>query len=598
MINQVREIFQIMTPQQRKRLWVLQILLIFMGFSEVVGVASIGPFMALVGNPTLIETNRFFAQVYQWSGCKTPYEFLFALGVVVLISLTLASIISMITTWRLAVFSFKVGTEIADRLYNYYMTRDWLFHASGSSAHLVKQLSTESFRLTAQVILPLMHMNAKVIMALCISLAMLVYNPVGTLVSVMVFLCAYFLLFKIVKISLKKNGTQISKMSHIRFRLMTEGFGGVKDILLLGRKDYFAKSFKASGEELAKASGINNALAFAPRYLMELLAFGILVSMILIMLRTNQGDLGSVLGVLAIYGLAGFKLLPALQNIYSAISEIRGNIAAFETLKADLFDSLVDVEANAVAVTGHMSPMKNISLKDVTFVYPCKESIALKNITIEIPAFKFVGFVGPSGAGKSTIIDLLLGLIQPKSGQLAVDGTVIDKINLRVWQNTIGFVPQSIFLSDGTIAENVAFGIPEAKIDYDQVRKVLKYAKLDDLVSELPKGLHTTVGERGVQLSGGQRQRIGIARALYNDASVLVFDEATSALDGVTEKLIMDAIREFSGKKTIIMIAHRLKTVEKCDTIFYLDNGAVRNQGTYAELLERDPGFREMANHA
>jgi len=209
-----------------------------------------------------------------------------------------------------------------------------------------------------------------------------------------------------------------------------------------------------------------------------------------------------------------------------------------------------------------------------------------------------IGIVGPSGSGKSTLIDILLGLIEPQQGQLKIDNTIINTQNRRSWQNTIGFVAQSIFLSEGTISENVAFGIPKDQIDLEQVQQALKLAHLTELVQSLEQGVHTKVGERGVQLSGGQRQRIGIARALYHEAEVLVFDEATSSLDGITEKMIMEAIHDFSGQKTIIMIAHRLKTVQKCDQIFFIDKGQVVDQGTYQELIETNEHFKNMAMHA
>jgi HlyD family secretion protein len=215
-----------------------------------------------------------------------------------------------------------------------------------------------------------------------------------------------------------------------------------------------------------------------------------------------------------------------------------------------------------------------------------------------IPANSVIGLVGASGSGKSTAIDLLLGLLTPQKGELCIDGTSITESNKRAWQNTIGFVPQSIFLSEGTIAENVAFGLPVKVIDLEQVKKAIQLAHLTELVEQLPNGLDTKVGERGVQLSGGQRQRIGIARALYNEADVLVFDEATSALDGITEKIIMEAIHDFSGQKTIIMIAHRLKTVQKCDTIYLMEQGQITAQGTYDELVANNAQFKEMAAHA
>ena len=212
---------------------------------------------------------------------------------------------------------------------------------------------------------------------------------------------------------------------------------------------------------------------------------------------------------------------------------------------------------------------------------------------MNIPAKNVIGIVGPSGSGKSTLIDILIGLIEPDEGQLIIDGTTINKQSCRSWQNTIGFVAQSIFLSEGTIAENVAFGLPKEQINLEQVQKALQLAHLSDFINSLEQNLHTKVGERGVQLSGGQRQRIGIARALYNEAQVLVFDEATSSLDGVTEKMIMESIHNFSGQKTIILIAHRLKTVQKCDQLFYIDNGKIIDQGTYQELIKNNKNFKK-----
>jgi HlyD family secretion protein len=304
---------------------------------------------------------------------------------------------------------------------------------------------------------------------------------------------------------------------------------------------------------------------------------------------------------LSVYAIAGFKLLPAFQQIYSSLAQVKGNIASFESIRADLKAS---ANKHPMKQNYQHSPADNIALKksielkEITFTYPGKTQPALNNLTMTIPANSVIGIVGPSGSGKSTAIDLLLGLIDPQQGQLIIDNTPITEHNKRAWQNTIGFVPQIIFLSEGTIAENVAFGIPTKDINHAQVNKALSLAHLGELVESLHKGVHTKVGERGVQLSGGQRQRIGIARALYHEADVLVFDEATSALDGITEKLIMDAIHDFSGQKTIIMIAHRLKTVQKCDVIFFIEQGQLTAQGRYEQLIKTKKNFKRMANHA
>ena len=241
---------------------------------------------------------------------------------------------------------------------------------------------------------------------------------------------------------------------------------------------------------------------------------------------------------------------------------------------------------------------KNISLEKITFNYPGIEEPTLKQLNMSIPVNSVTGIVGPSGSGKSTLIDILLGLIKPQKGQLKVDGNIINDENRRSWQNTFGFVAQNIFLSEGTIAENIAFGIPEDKINFKQVEKALNLAHLSEFVKSLKDGFHSKVGERGVQLSGGQRQRIGIARALYHEAEVLVLDEATSSLDGITEKMIMEAINNFSGKKTIILIAHRLKTVQKCDQIFFIEEGRVVDKGTYKELIKTNEQFKKMATDA
>ena len=599
MISMIRQLFSLLTPRQVKQFYILQMLVVLMAFTELIGIASIAPFMALVGDIGLLETNPIFAYLYQFSGITNPMDFLFYAGVVVLLTLTFSTIVSMYTIWKLSLYGAKIGTEIADRLYAHYMQKDWLFHSGGSSAYLIKQVASETMRVTDQIIRPLMQMNAKIVLALFIVLSIFIYNPIVALSGFLVFALAYFLLYRLVRRRLQSNGNTMSRVFTERFLLMNEGFGGIKDVLLLDRRADFLQRFEASGKTFAYASGTTNAISQVPRYFIELIAFGAMISLVLILIKLHEGDLGTVLPILAVYALAAFKLLPALQQIYSSLAQINGNIAAFEAIKDDLIQSRNIQKATAKEVIrSYLSPKKQITLTNVSFTYPDKPSPAVKNLNMTIPVNSVIGLVGESGCGKSTAIDLLLALLTPEQGELCIDETYVTAENKRAWQNTLGFVPQSIYLSEGSIAENVAFGLPLKDIDLDQVRKALELASLTDLVEQLPNGLDTTVGERGVQLSGGQRQRIGIARALYNDASVLVFDEATSALDGITEKVIMDAIHEFSGKKTIIMIAHRLKTVEKCDIIYFMEQGTIVDQGTYQQLLERNSKFRKMSEHA
>lgn len=504
----------------------------------------------------------------------------------------------MFTLWRLFMFANRTGIEIANRLYNHYLNQNWLFHANGSSAQLTKKISTETSRVTSLVLVPLLQMNAKIVLAILLSVSISIYDPQVAITGLSAFAVGYFIIFRSVRARLTKNGKAISQVDEQRFRLMNEGFGGIKDVLLFGRNNDFINRFSKAGETFAHSQGTNQSLAQVPRYMVELVAFGFMIALVLYLIATHKGNLGLVLPVLTVYTLAGFRLLPAFQQIFACIANIKGNISAFESIQQDLKDSLQTVEKLKKSSTGYMNLKKEISLENITFTYPRKSEATLKQLNMLIPVNKVVGVVGSSGSGKSTLIDILLGLLEPHHGELRIDGTIINSQNRRLWQNTIGFVAQSIFLSEGSIAENVAFGIPKDKIDLDKVQQALELAHLSEFIQGLEKGLHTKVGERGVQLSGGQRQRIGIARALYNKAEVLIFDEATSSLDGLTEKMVMEAIHNFSGKKTIIMIAHRIKTVEKCDQIFFIDKGKVVDQGTFQELIKTNKQFKKIAGHA
>ena len=598
MINLIKHLFSLLTSRQRRQFFALQILVVFMAVAETAGVASIIPFMALVGNMSQLQQDTFIAQIYQASGVNSETQFLFLLGFGVLGMLFIATLISSYTIWTLSMFSNKIGAEIADRLYTHYLKQGWLFHASGSSALLTKKIAIESMRVTTGILLPLMHVNAKTILALLMISSIFIYDPMVAIIIFSIFALAYSVLFTVVRMRLQKNGRIISTVNEQRFRLMNEGFGGIKDVLLLGRDTDFIERFNKTGISLAKSLGTNDALGTVPRYIMELVAFGSMIAVVLYLIANYEGNLGVILPILSVYALAGVKLLPAFQSVYTSIAKIRAHSPAFESIQDDLSHSKSTKFSTSNSEGVVLIPQKKISLENVTFKYPNKEEKALNNLNISIPVNSIVGIVGPSGSGKSTLVDILLGLIKPQQGQLKIDENIIDSKNCRSWQNTIGFVAQNIFLSEGSISENVAFGIPKDQINQNQVHRALKLAHLDDLVKSFEDGIHTRVGERGIQLSGGQRQRIGIARALYYKAEVLVFDEATSSLDGITEKMIMEAIHNFSGQKTIIMIAHRLKTVQKCDQIFFVDKGRVIDKGTYQELIKTNEQFKNMAANA
>ncbi|OJA06011.1 ABC transporter ATP-binding protein [Halomonas sp. QHL1] len=598
MFKRVRRLWKLLAREQRKKLLGMQVLVVLMAFAEVAGVAAIGPFMAVVGDIGRLEGDGTLAQLYQASGVESPRQFIFWLGVTVIIALASAAAISIYVTWRLALYAEQVGAELSIRLFQHYMQQPWLFHASGSSSQLINKISQEALRVTGSVIQPLMKMNAKGTLALVMTTAIFIFNPLVAMAGVMLFGTAYWVLFHTVRKRLVRNGKTISATSRVRFKLMNEGFGGIKDTLLLGRQADFNRRFEITNRKFARAKGVTSALSQVPRYGMELLAFGAVILLVLYLLTAYEGNLGNILPILSMYALAGFKLLPAFQQIYASLATIKGNIASFDILEEDLVASQHVTQAQHADKAGKLSPKQVITLDNIHFSYPGTAEKALSGMTLEVPVNHVIGLVGSTGSGKSTAIDILLGLITPQSGSLKVDGEPLSGKELRAWQNNVGFVPQSIFLSDASIRENIAFGLPPEEIDDERVKHAAKMALLDEFLERLPNGLETGVGERGIQLSGGQRQRIGIARALYDDADVLVFDEATSSLDGITEKLVMDAIHNFAGKKTIIMIAHRLATVKQCDSIYLLADGKVIDQGSHDELAARNEIFRRMAEHA
>ncbi len=597
MFNLIKQLFTLLTPNQRKHFYALQILVIVSSFVEILGVVSIIPFMALVGDMDQLQQDTIFSQIYQLSGITSEMYFVFLLGLGVLIMLFFSAIVSMFTTWKASMFASEIGAEISTRLFTHYLRQNWLFHTFGSSSKLTKNIATDASRVSGGILMPLMQMNARILFSIFMSLSIFIYDPIVGLIGFTIFAGAYFILFKMVRVRLQINGKTLSDVSGLRFRLINEGFGGIKDILLLGRDYDFVNRFKDTNQKLAYSLGTNQALSLVPRYFIELIAFSSIITLTLYLLASHDGNLGIILPIISVYALATFRLLPAFQQIYVSLAAIKGNMASFESIKQDLIESSKIQTTSNNSYQTNLNPMKTISLEDVSFTYPSKEAPTLNQINISISANSVVGIVGESGSGKSTLINILLGLIEPQEGLLKIDDTEINDKNRRSWQNTIGFVAQNIFLSEGTIYENVAFGIPRDKINLEQVQTALELAHLSELIKSLEQGIHTKVGERGVQLSGGQRQRIGIARALYHEAQVLVFDEATSSLDGITEKMIIEAIHKFSGQKTIIMVAHRLKTVKKCDLIFFIDKGKLVDKGTFQELVDKNEHFKNLAKH-
>jgi ABC-type multidrug transport system fused ATPase/permease subunit len=398
---------------------------------------------------------------------------------------------------------------------------------------------------------------------------------------------------------LNRLGDVRLKANKGRYRIATEALGGVKDIKLIGREGSYLERFETPSRQMAWSQVVAQVVGEAPSFVLQGLAFGGMVVLALVLLDPAGIDtgqaLGGVLPLLGVFAFAGQRLIPELQRVYHGLTQLQYGKAAVEALHNDLVSLETGYSLPAMPPIT-MGLGRSITLDAVYYSYPNADHPGLKDISFSIKAGEKIGVVGSTGAGKTTLADLLLGLITPTNGEIRVDDQRLGPENIRAWQQTVGYVPQDIFLLDATITENIALGVPIDEIDTARVEETARIARLDDFISrELSDGYDTIVGERGVRLSGGQRQRIGIARALYHNADFFVFDEATSALDNLTEREVMSAINALPGDKTILMVAHRLSTVKVCDRIVVLDTGQIVGIGSWAELMETNPAFQKIA---
>ncbi len=594
MISILKDLFDVLTAKQRKRLITMQLFLLGISILELAGVTSIAPYIAVVMDPGLIRENDILRNLYEAYSFETDRQFLIYLGMLVLLFVLVGNIFSIIVTWVITKYSQYTGQEFAVRLYRYFLHSPYSFHVENNSSELMSKISMETNRVTFHVIYPLMKINVKLITVVLILTGLVLLDPYLAVIAATVLIGSYLLIYSMVKTMLNRNGKTITRENARRFMAMNEGFGGIKELKLLGKESYYTNILEKASFSLANVTSKNLVISLVPRYLLEVLAFGGILSIVLYLLF-KSGDINTVIPLLSLYALAGFKLLPAFQQIYGGMANLRGGINAFEGVKEDL-ENAKKTEMLMRSQSSGLINSGDIELERICKTYKGAEKPLFSDLSLSIKENTTVGIAGSSGAGKTTLVDIILGLVKVDSGRLSVDGVEIKDENIRAWQRQLGYVPQSIFLSDSSIASNIAFGVDANEIDYNKLDEVLKMAKLDDFVNLLPAKLNTVVGERGAQLSGGQRQRIGIARALYNDARVLVLDEATSALDGIMESEVMEAITGLHQLKTVIIVAHRLTTLKNCDTIFFLENGELIEQGTYDHLLKNNQTFLKMAN--
>lgn len=563
---------------------------------ETAGIAAIAPFMAIVAKPSVIHSNSVLHRVYEITGAHTAHRFLFMVGFGVLGLLAIGNGLSALVVFRLYRFACMREHTLSTRLLETYLKRPYVYFLNRNTSGFSKNLLYEAHRVVNSVLLPLATLVSRSAVAIFVVMLLFAVKPLLAFLVAAVIGGTYVAIFYVVRRLLSHIGQEQSRLGALRYRVCSETLGGVKDIKVFGRESTFLKRYAHYSRDYSRHTASAQLVPQIPKYAMETVAFGGIIVMVLHLLGSHQ-NVANALPLIALYAFAGYRLLPAMQQIFVNASAIKANIAALDALEMDLAGGAESSLSIEDPIPGRLTCKTSLAIRDITFTYPGAQKTTLEGIDLTIAANSTVGFVGATGSGKTTIADLILGLLSLEHGGIAVDGVPITPLNVRLWRRNIGYIPQTIFLSDDTIAANIAFGIEPDAIDLAAVERAARIARLHDfIVQDLPKGYQTEVGERGVRLSGGQRQRIGIARALYHDPGVLIMDEATSALDSATESAVMEAIFGLEHSKTIIIIAHRLSTVRRCDCIHLFGEGRIVASGTFDELLASSPVFQRLVH--
>ncbi|MFW6080660.1 MAG: ABC transporter ATP-binding protein [Desulfosalsimonas sp.] len=571
-------------------------MILIMAFLQMVGVASVMPFVQVLSSSEIVENNKYLFFVYDYLGFESTRNFMYFLGIVMLVLLLGSVAFQALTNYAIVRYTHMRGYSLSRKLVQAYLRQPYDWFLDHHSADLGKSILSEANQVIQGALLPLMKFIAGVTMLAALIGLLVAVEPMIALIVALSLGGAYGLLYFLVRKYLDRIGAERVKANKERFQAVQEAFGGIKEVKVSGLEAPFLKRFEPSAKRFARVQANANILGQIPKFGLQAIAYGGAFIVILYMMN-NSGGLKDALPILAIYLLAGQRLLPALSQAYKHLAKLRFTKPALETLYEDLMK--LDTDAAKLSKIKQPEPMgmeRSLKMDAITYTYPKAHTPALQDLSLEIPAKTTMGLVGATGSGKTTTVDVILGLLWPQQGRLLVDNTPVTQQNLRAWQRALGYVPQHIYLADETVSANIAFGVPPEKVDMQAVERAARVAELHDFVTrELSNGYETLVGERGVRLSGGQRQRIGIARALYHDPPVLDMDEATSALDNVTEKQVMNSISNMKGKRTIILIAHRLSTVRDCDMIYFLEQGKLKASGTYEELVNTSEEFRRMA---
>lgn len=567
MITVLRKIWSLFTPPERRRAILMLALVVLMAFAETAGVLSIMPFLTVLGRPEVINDTAWLRKAFEVSGLPDARTFTIALGLVSIAIVIGASLFKTLTQHTLNRFVHFLRHSVSARLLAAYLRQPYAFFLVRNTAELNRNILSEADQLLFNLIQPLAQLIAQGMVLLAMVVLIVVYEPTTAIVIIAVVGGLYAAIYRLVRKRLSRIGAERMAANRERYQAASEALGGIKDVKVTQSAPIYAERFNRASREYSRHMATSDTLSQTPLYLVEATGYsGLILLALLLLMRSN--DIAHVLPALGLYGFAAYRMLPAAQIMYRSFAKLRFSAPALDAIHRDLALPGEVHPASGIAIV----PKREIRLESIRFAYPgTLEKPVLEDFNLVIPANTTVGIAGKSGAGKSTLMDLLLGLLQPQAGTLRVDDIVIDATNVTDWQRSIGYVPQHIFLSDASVAENIAIGVPRHRIEMDAVKRAAKAAQIHEVIeNELPAGYDTALGERGIRLSGGQRQRIGIARALYSDPPVLFFDEATSALDMETEESLNKAIDGLTGTRTIVLITHKEASLHGCDELVHL----------------------------
>lgn len=585
MIQYLKKTFYIIAEQKITLFWLITLFLLT-SVIETLGIGLIGPFINLASSPEIIRNNHLLNSVYEQFGIKSERQFIAIIGLAIISIFYIKSLISFKAQSFVFRFSYDQSSRLSTKLLQAYLRVPYTFHLKKNSALLIQNIISETYTFSNGIMIPMLTTTANLIVVFFLT-ALLVKTSIHAVIAIFfTFLFAFIPVYWF-RDKVAAWGKDASQANAEVIRIINHGLGSLKETKVIGCEPYFENQITQQTLRHAKSATASLSFSITSRIIVEAFLITFLlgfISFFLIFTDRNPQELNSVLGVFA---LASIRLLPAISNSMATFSTLKNNSFGLNKLYFDLKElEKAQININSGEVTAHqVIPFSNkISVESISYTYPGSSEPSLNEISLTIKKGQSIALIGKSGAGKTTLVDVFLGLLIPEKGDIKIDG-VSAYDNLRLWQNMVGYIPQSIFLMDDTIEKNIAFGVPDHLIDSDRINKAIKAAQLEDLVSTLPDGIKTSVGERGVRLSGGQRQRIGIARALYHEREILVLDEATAALDNETESLVTEAIKSLSGTKTIIIIAHRLSTIEHCDCVYSLEKGHIVKTGSYEEVV-------------